>query len=88
MSGKDVYGIIEPAHPFRFGPIGVGPQPSEVSTVHSLQTRLDGYVADIVDELRQVSVASRINTPIDDMIVHERRFLGFAEPGTGVQYPD
>ena len=41
----------------------------------ALQTRSERYVADILDLLRDVSVASRINKPIGDKIIMNAAFL-------------
>jgi hypothetical protein len=42
---------------------------------NALQTRSERYVADILDELRDVSVASRINKPIGDKMIMNAAFL-------------
>ena len=41
----------------------------------ALQSRSERYVADILDELRDVSVASRINKPIGDKMIMNAAFL-------------
>src|SRR5206468_9788297 len=41
----------------------------------SLQSRSERYVANILDELRDVSVASRINKPIGDKMIMNAAFL-------------
>jgi gas vesicle protein GvpL/GvpF len=41
----------------------------------ALQARSERYVADILDELREVSVASRINKPIGDKMIMNAAFL-------------
>jgi hypothetical protein len=41
----------------------------------ALQTRSERYVAEILDELRDVSVASRINKPIGDKMIMNAAFL-------------
>jgi hypothetical protein len=41
----------------------------------ALQTRSERYVAEILDELRDVSVASRINRPIGDKMIMNAAFL-------------
>ena len=41
----------------------------------ALQARSERYVADILDELRDVSVASRINKPIGDKMIMNAAFL-------------
>jgi hypothetical protein len=41
----------------------------------ALQQRSEGYVADIFDQLRDVSVASRINKPIGDKMIMNAAFL-------------
>ena len=43
--------------------------------VAALQARSDRYVAEIVDELRGVCVASRINKPIGDKMIMNAAFL-------------
>src|SRR5262245_43321569 len=41
----------------------------------ALQTRSEGYVAEILEQLREVSVASRINKPIGDKMIMNAAFL-------------
>ena len=41
----------------------------------ALQSRSERYVADILDQLREVSVASRINKPIGDKMIMNAAFL-------------
>jgi hypothetical protein len=41
----------------------------------ALQARSERYVADILEELRDVSVASRINKPIGDKMIMNAAFL-------------
>jgi hypothetical protein len=41
----------------------------------ALQTRSERYVADVLDQLRDVSVASRINKPIGDKMIMNAAFL-------------
>jgi hypothetical protein len=41
----------------------------------ALQTRSERYVADILEQLREVSVASRINKPIGDKMIMNAAFL-------------
>ena len=41
----------------------------------ALQARSERYVADILDQLREVSVASRINKPIGDKMIMNAAFL-------------
>jgi len=41
----------------------------------ALQTRSEHYVADILEQLREVSVASRINKPIGDKMIMNAAFL-------------
>ena len=41
----------------------------------ALQARSERYVADILEQLRDVSVASRINKPIGDKMIMNAAFL-------------
>src|SRR5207244_11067128 len=41
----------------------------------ALQSRSERYVADILDQLREVSVASRVNKPIGDKMIMNAAFL-------------
>ena len=41
----------------------------------ALQSRSERYVAEILDELREVSVASRVNKPIGDKMIMNAAFL-------------
>src|SRR5678816_4944852 len=41
----------------------------------ALQSRSERYVADILEQLREVSVASRINKPIGDKMIMNAAFL-------------
>ena len=41
----------------------------------ALQARSERYVAEILDQLREVSVASRINKPIGDKMIMNAAFL-------------
>ena len=51
----------------------------------ALQARSERYVADILDELRDVSVASRINKPIGDKMIMNAAFLISRDQETGVR---
>jgi hypothetical protein len=60
--GKYVYCVIESEKPLRFGPLGLGAEPSEVSTVH-----FRDLAAVVSDTPREVIDATREN-----ILAHER----------------
>ena len=51
----------------------------------ALQSRSERYVAEILDALRDVSVASRINKPIGDKMIMNAAFLISRDQEHGVR---
>ena len=56
-------------------PFGIGGRLLALVMDAALQTRSERYVAAILDQLRDVSVASRINKPIGDKMIMNAAFL-------------
>jgi hypothetical protein len=62
--GKYVYCVIEAADPFKFGPIGIGAEPSEVYTVHyrNLAAVVSDAPLEVLDSTRENVLAhERVN---------------------------
>jgi hypothetical protein len=65
--GKYVYCIIEASDPLRFGPIGIGPDPSDVYTVHykSLGAVVSDAPLEVLDSTRENVLAhERVNETV------------------------
>jgi hypothetical protein len=65
--GKYVYCIIEAADPLRFGPIGIGPEPSDVYTVHyrNLGAVVSDAPLEVLDSTRENVLAhERVNETV------------------------
>jgi len=65
--GKYVYCIIESAHPLRFGPIGIGADPSDVYTVHykNLAAVVSDAPLEVLDSTRENVLAhERVNETV------------------------
>jgi hypothetical protein len=72
--GKYVYCIIESSEPLRFGPIGVGADPSDVFTVH--YNNLAGVVSDapleVLDSTRENVLA---HERVNETVMHEHTVI-------------
>src|SRR5207247_1678762 len=64
---KDVYGVIEAPDPLRFGPIGIGANPSDVYTVHfkTLAAVVSDAPLEVLDSTREHVLAhERVNETV------------------------
>jgi hypothetical protein len=68
--GKYVYCIIESADPLRFGPIGIGADPSEVYTVHyrTLAAVVSDAPLEVLDSTRENVLA---HERVNETVMHE-----------------
>jgi hypothetical protein len=72
--GKYVYCIIESADPLRFGPIGIGGDPSEVYTVHyrNLAAVVSDAPLEVLDSTRENVLA---HERVNETVMHEHTVI-------------
>jgi hypothetical protein len=72
--GKYVYCIIESADPLRFGPIGVGADPSDVHTVHykNLAAVVSDAPLEVLDSTRENVLA---HERVNETVMHEHTVI-------------